>query len=351
MRHAAKSVWMLLGAAGFMAACASEPTDPGGTSTVIDKPSSTAPIVLAPPPDGYQLTFGPFAVPSGDVQLCRTLKLDNEKEIALNRFDLKMLPGSHHFILFRAQKKADGTYIEYPDQVFDCKGTINFDEWDFMFDVNQVGGTDYQLADGQAVLLPPHAQLLMQAHFLNASAVKAPQGGYDVLNMYKTDPAKVLHPIRGKFTVNTNVAIPPKSTDWTTYRRCSFSRSVHITSMTGHSHNQGRTFRVMFQNMFDNSIIDEAYCSGSDCSDEAGRASNWDHPLFKYFSPAFIVNGGINADIQGLNFSCSYDNPLDRYIYFGGLAETQEHCNLFFQYYYDVEDNNPLTCAEGSGGW
>lgn len=338
---------VLLGAAGsFIAACSSTPTDMTVTAATVD-----APIVLDPPADGFQVTFGPFAVPSGDVQLCRTLKLDNEQPVAVNRFDLKMLPGSHHFILFRGQQKPDGSYIEYPDQVFDCKGTINFDEWDFVFDVNQAGGTDFSFDNGEAVIFPPHAQLLVQAHFLNASAVKAPQGGYDVLNMYKTDLSKVVHPIHGQFTVDTHVAIPPRSTDWMTSRQCSFSRSVHVVSMTGHFHNQGTMFAVDYMDT-NATPIEEVYCSGEKCPDANGQAYNWDHPLFKYFNPPLIVNGTIDGASQGLHFTCMYDNPSDRTIYFGGLAETQEHCNLFFQYYYaDESKPGELKCAEGSGGW
>ncbi len=338
-----------------LAACSGAPS----LSEVAFERVPHAPIDLDPPEDGYQVTFGPFSVPSGNVQLCRTLKLDNEEPIALNRFDLKMLRGSHHFILFRAQQKLDskrkptGTYYEYPDQVFECQPTLNFEEWEFVFDVNEAGGTDYRLAEGQAVVLPPHAQLMVQAHFVNSSQVKSTNGGYDVVNMYKTDIAKVKHPVRGKFTVNTRVRIPPLSHEWSTSRRCSFSRTVNIVSMTGHFHEQGRKFEVQQQiTQRENTNVGTLYCSGDTCDDAEGREHNWDHPLFKYFAKPQLVNGTLDGAAEGVFFTCTYDNGTDREITFGGLADTQEHCNLFFQYYDNDENNaDPLSCAEGEGGW
>ena len=329
-------------------------------SPAVDRLAEVAPappplIALARPADGSQITFGPFNVPAGkNVQLCRTLQLDNDHEVAVNRFELKMLANSHHFILFRAQPKPDGTYYQYPDQVFDCQQTLNFEEWAFVFDINRAGGDDIHLGEGQAVVFEPHARLLVQAHFLNEA--KEDVKGYDVLNLYNTDRSKVAHEIHGKFTVDTRIDIPPKSI-YSTSRRCSFSRTVHITAMTGHFHKQGTKFEVMYRNMIDDSDISQAYCSGESCSDPDGAASNWGHPLFKYFDPPLLVNGTIDAQGQGLYFTCSYDNETGNEIRFGGLADTQEHCNLFFQYYFDREtplDGTPagqLQCAEGSGGW
>src|SRR5262249_12639210 len=115
------------------------------------------------PPGALRLQMGPFSVlpagsptiaggtSTGEVPLCRTLKLDNDEPIAVNRIDVKMNVGSHHFILFRSD-------TDVPDDLFLCWGTVNFDQWEFMMDVNRSGGEDWQLDDGQAFVLRPHQQ-------------------------------------------------------------------------------------------------------------------------------------------------------------------------------------------------
>jgi hypothetical protein len=198
---------------------------------------------------------------------------------------------------------------------------------------------------------------MIQSHFVNS----VPFGGtivskqaYSVLNLHAMDLFDVKHKILGMFTVNTRIAIPPHTDNWKTQRRCTFSDTVHVVAMTGHFHEQGRTFLVnqmetdLLHDTVDGvAMIGTPYCSGPDCTDDLGQAHNWDSPLFKTFDPPVLVNG----DSEGFQFSCSYDNESDRWIYFGGAASTQEHCNLFFQYYIDQDRDGHLTCDEGQGGW
>jgi hypothetical protein len=287
----------------------------------------------APPDRGYQISFGPFNVAAGqEVQLCRTLKLPNDQPLAVDRLQVTMKTGSHHFIIFRSE-------MDYPDQVFPCWGTVNFDEWDFVMDVNRTGGFDWQLKDGQAMIFKPHQQIMIQSHYVNAKTVQS-SGGMAYFNLYEaTSP--VVYPLHGMFTVNPHIKIPPMST-YTTTKKCTPSRDVHIVAMTGHFHARGTLFTVNSMALGDqfspDTVIAPLYYSDS-----------WDAPVFQLFDPPALVDGLT----QALEFSCSYDNQTDATITFGGHADVQEHCNLFFQYYEDVppEDGSPLRCVEGSGGW
>ena len=285
------------------------------------------------PARGYQVAFGPFNVAEGqEVQLCRTLKLPNDVPVAVDRLELTMKAGSHHFIIFRSE-------MDYPDQVFPCWGTVNFDEWDFVMDVNRTGGYDWRLKDGQAMIFKPHQQIMVQSHYVNAKTVRS-NGGMAYLNLYET-ARPVVHPLHGMFTVNTRIHIPPQS-KYTTSKKCTPSRDVRIVAMTGHFHARGTLFTVDTMANGDqfgpDELIAPIYYSDS-----------WDAPVFQIYDPPQLVDGGIHA----LSFRCSYDNPTDTTIGFGGHADVQEHCNLFFQYYEDVEPSygNPLRCVEGSGGW
>ncbi len=314
-----------IGAALLVVGCSSPasvtPTDPG---------------LLAPPAPayGHQIKFGPFDVaPGQEVQLCRTLKLDNEEPMAINRLQVIMNEGSHHFIIFRSE-------LDFPDQVFPCWGTVNFDDWGFVMDVNAKGGYDWQLADGQAFIMKPHQQIMVQSHYVNATTVQSPNGGVNYVNLYGTRNP-IAHELKGMFTVNSRIDIPPHST-FTTTRRCRFSRGARLVAMTGHFHARGTKFTVnLFQDPETGDINTPEYDMG-----QVYESNSWDSPVFKRFETPELV------DIpQGLRFNCSYDNPTDNSIGFGGHADVQEHCNLFFQYYDTVENQAPLRCAEGSGGW
>lgn len=315
----------------------------GCTDPTPKQVTSTSNLLDAPPvpTSGYQIPFGPFDVKAGsEVQLCRTFKLPNEDIEAFNRIQIAMAQGSHHFILFRSR-------FDYPDEVFPCWGTVNFDEWDFMMDVNKAGGDDWQLDDGQAFIVQPHQQIMIQSHFVNATSVQSPAGGMAYLNLHKTPLEDVKHELHGIFTVNTRIKIPPNGT-FTTTKKCTPSRDINIVAMTGHFHARGVEFKV-------DKVLNSTYPGEEDTNfGTIYDNTNWDAPTFQLYKPVSVVNGIQEA----LQFTCSYDNTnpasvtFDKTVGFGGHADVQEHCNLFFQYYETVpKDSDPIKCVEGSGGW
>lgn len=317
----------------LMGACAGQ-SDPNLPAGEIPSGSITSGKAPPKPAFGQQIQFGPFDVnPGVEVQLCRTMKLDNDDPMAVNRLEVLMNTGSHHLIVFRSE-------MDFPDQIFPCWGTVNFDEWSFVLDVNRTGGYDWKLGDGQAFVMKPHQQIMIQSHFVNATTVQTPEGALSFVNMYATKEP-VIHELKGMFTVNSRIAIPPHA-GYKTTRRCRFSRSARIVAMTGHFHARGTEFNV---NMFQDPE------TGLDDAQEFNmgqiyQSTNWDEPPFELFTPPITI--GIP---QGLRFDCSFQNDTDTLIGFGGHADVQEHCNLFFQYYDTLPDQEPLICLEGSGGW
>jgi hypothetical protein len=302
----------------------------------------------APPERGAQFAFGPFDVnPGGEIQLCKTFKMDNDAPMAVNRINVVMNTGSHHFIIFRSKKSFD-------DQTFLCWGTVNFDDWEFVIDVNAVGGKDWQLQPGQGFIFDHKQQIMIQSHFVNASVVKSPQGGMVYANLYQTDVANVAHELHGKFTVDTNLALPPMTT-FESYRDCTFNRGAKVVAMTGHFHQRGTEFRVQEitdpqTGQFPPEMIlrDQIYCSGAGYGDlpACAQGGSWDSPIFQEFIPPKFIDAG-----EGVRFTCDYFNETMNTIGFGGHADVQEHCNLFFQYYDELPGQQPLDCAQGTGGW
>jgi hypothetical protein len=118
-------------------------------------------------------------------------------------------------------------------------------------------------------------------------------------------------------------------------RLCTFSDDAFIVAMTGHFHARGDAFMV--------------YWAGDDGTnyEQIYDSHSWDAPVFKIFDPPMLIGGRS----QRLQFSCYYHNSTNDWIGFGGRADVQEHCNLFFQYYTTQNTYPLLTCTQGSGGW
>lgn len=302
-----------------------------------------------PPENGYQIVMGPFEVPSGDeVQLCQTMKLPNDEPIAINRFSATKFAGSHHTILFVSEK-------DFPDRVFPCWGTINFDDWHFVFDT-QEEDLDWRLPDGKAIVMRPHQQILVQAHYQNATVTTSPRGGGVALNLHTTrmpDPADKGAQVYGMFTVNRRIELPPKSVAGPFPRLCVFSRDAHINALYGHFHSRGRRFLI-------------EHLGAPDTGDDEGRfnygviyeSKNWSAPPFVTSPSEKLPGDGVNGYLVGageaIRFSCWYENTTDDWIWFGSHAQVNEHCNLFFNYSISPNDKNdtvPFACTNGNGGW
>jgi Copper type II ascorbate-dependent monooxygenase, C-terminal domain len=311
-------------------------------------PSSSGPDnrPLLPAPDrGVQLSIGPFDVPAGqEIQICQTLKLSNDEPMAINRIQMAKRTGSHHTILFTSD-------MDVPDQTFMCWGTVNFDDWHFMVD-SQSEDFDWTLPEGKAYVLKPHQQIMIQAHYQNATHTQSPQGGYVTTNLYATnmiDPTDIKDTARGMFTVNRRIDLPPNSHGVTFTRDCIFNQNAYVFGIYGHFHSRGRKFTVDYMNS-EGYMMQHLY-----------QSLDWENMQFLELPsqeiPGDGQNGVLVAATEALRFSCTYDNDTNNEIVFGSHADVQEHCNLFFHYalqdptYAPVEPGTLLTCTNGSGSW
>jgi len=293
-------------------------------------PAPTDQRLLAPPAPGQgtQVVIGPFSVPQGhEVQLCQTFKLDNDDAFALHEIEARHSLGSHHLILFRSVGN-----LPVDDQTFDCWGVVNWDQWSFVADVQQREDLTWTLPDGHAFVLDPHQQMMVQAHYVNATTVQTPEQALAFMNLYRVPVADVRYKVGSMFTVNTNVLIPPHS-QFTNHRNCIFSTEVRLVGMTGHFHARGLEFDV-----------DELDYSGR-TQKRLYQSLDWNNPPFQAWDPTVFEQ-------RGIQFSCTYFNDTDQTITWGSHADVQEHCNLFFHYTTLYPGDEPqLRCTNGSGGW
>jgi hypothetical protein len=289
------------------------------TSACVAGDGNDDPIILdslvaqgvAPPAHGLQLLSGPIAIPPGtEVQRCFYFKNPSREDVDITRYEILFPTGSHHTTLFQTKK-------QYPDGEQDCFVMPQIASPQFPDGLEIVIGSnsgplDYTLPPGVSIPLRAGVQLVLLAHYVNASTQKT------------TDPnARVtynLHTARDRGTIKhhahvfqgqdtTMVLQPRESGTFTT--DCPIDKDINILSSSGHFHSRGNTFKVWVgdkMGTFDKEIY---------------YTNNWNEsPFVTYQTPIKIPAGG------GFRMECSYTNPTDQVIKFGHRVETDEHCIL-----------------------
>ncbi len=285
-----------------------------------------AAIDLPPPENGVQLSTPTFSVPAGtEVQRCYWMKLPSDVDLDVVRIQIKYLPGSHHMNLFQTSQ-------DVPDSEADCFGPVSFSSPTNPNGYDLVAGSqskdlDWQLPPGIAFKIKAHRQLMIQAHYVNATSQQTPLGVGSVrINLdSEPDPSKITAHMGTMFANNMNINIPPhESRSFSTV--CDVPQAVSFVAMTGHFHSRGKTFSV------------NAAPDGKDPTDECYRSQDWSEPPFTVLpEPLSVPAGG------GLYYTCDYVNNTDIDLTFGPHVETQEHCNLF-AYFYPWEEDHARYC-------
>ena len=286
----------------------------------VEVTTDPAEIALAKPESGLQLQTPIFDVaPGTERQHCYWFKLPSNVDIAVVKFEVRYLTGSHHMNLFQTDK-------DFPDGDGDClrgvfspMGTNGYN----LIVGSQSESLDWKLPEGVAVKVKARKQLMLQTHYVNAATQGTPLGkGRVKINLHtERDASKIKQHMGTVFANNVNIAIPPReSRSFTT--SCSIPSEVKVAALTGHFHSRGKTFSINLSP------------DGVTAKDELYRSRAWDEPPFKVLDPPAALPAG-----GALQYTCDFTNPTDREIKFGPEVEKDEHCNLFaYIYPWDADE-------------
>ncbi len=282
------------------------------TQTTVPQLDGQGNVMLPVPAaaDGIQLVYGPFDVPQGqEVQLDYYFKLPVDDTLDVDRIEIATNDGTHHMNLFRSFKDHSDT-TEYS---FASTGIWNSS--DLMIECQQ-HYLDWSLPTGAAVRLAPHAQMVMQIHYVNATTQSTPNGkGKIVINLYRAkQKASLIASML--FASNPHILIPPHS-DTSFSKFCDFLPArlpIQILSMTGHFHSRGKQFTVEKWDAIGDTSLGVIY-----------NSTAWSEPPFVSYkdSPVTIEPG------QLIKYTCHYHNDTDSTFTFGPQVGTNEHSNLF----------------------
>lgn len=283
-----------------------------------DEPQTKVPDELLAPPaagKGVQLSMS-VTTPSGyDGEWCQFVKGPAEM-LYLNSDEIRASAGGHHFLVFDTPyddiptTRLDGKVVDTSGP-FDCTdGAIA--NWRF---TKLIGGTqspqagsDFSFPPDVAMPLHANAVILLNGHFINASAKE--QVTEVRVNLNTIPQADMKQEGDFLFFYNSIIYVPMKGQSQPRMR-CPVRSDITLQNVQSHMHARGRGF--------------EAHVMGGD---SFYTTTKWADVSVRDFGAA-----GFNLKTGStIEYSCDFTNTEDHDI-FQGPKTTDEMCVLIGTYY------------------
>ncbi len=291
-------------------------------------------VVLPHRVHALQMRMGKFTIPPArEREVCEYRQLPNKKPMDVQEFEIRMSPGSHHFVLW-AYFGGLGPK-DFPAGIKDSPGCTGIGP-----------GTDYHRANltgmgqpngkvsfpqGYALRLEPHQSLLLNSHYINSSATE-PLTPQVVFNLVRARKSTVKHHLQTLTLGDYQIPIPAHSTtshtgEW----HAPFDLTVE--QLSSHQHKRGIGLSA-------NLIVD-----GEDRGEIFRNLNDWQEPTIKWFDdrlgqpPIHLKQG------DGFRFTCSWQNNDDKDVRFG-VTTDDEMCFLT-GYYYIADEAAPPAPRPG----
>ena len=289
--------------------------------TPLEKPAANA---------GFQMVLEKFDVaPNFERELFVRKPLGNTETVYVNRVQIKMRPGSHHFILydFRDKNTLPGMNtvrdIRNPDGTQNIGTLLQMSNHVFGF-----GGAEAVLDDvfpaGTAVEVPAGTTFDMNSHYFNKGVKPIP--GEVSINLYTTPKSQVKNVVKVlDLGVNstTKLRLPAKqrtiiTSDFMVGSQLPLAAGktkIKIVTLFSHTHKLGESFQILIK-------------GGDRDGKVVYESKNWEHPLkLKLDTPIELLRG------EGLTSRITYNNFTDGVVTFG--LTSSDEMGIIFGYYYE----------------
>ena len=281
---------------------------------------------LDKPKNGIQLHVEPFDVPPNfEREFFMYKNLNNRSPIYVNRVQIEMRPGSHHFIgylldssrpLFSLAKR-----LFVPNRIRDLHlpngdddplvlASMNYHNF---FAGTQTPRFDYEFPKGVALRLPANTGLDLNTHYVNRG--EEAFEGEVYMNLHTIEKADVEHEAKIINFNSTDIELPPNKITTLT-RDFRATEKMNIFQLFSHSHEKTVEFRVEI-------------AGGNRDGELLYISYDWEHPPVMKFDPPLVVKRG-----ETIRLKATYDNWTDETVTFG-LRSTDEMMILFGAYYAD----------------
>ena len=271
---------------------------------------------LAKPENGVQLHLPPFEIqPNTEREIFVVHPLNNQDDVFLERVQIAMKSGSHHFLLYTFQDDIPPERMPEPYEYRDLHNgagqyvltTVLTQFYHLPIVGSQWPFFDFSLPAGVAMRLPQNTLLDLNSHYVNRTS--QPATGEVYANLHFADPAAVEHEARLFALNNFDISLPAGQVT-TLAKDFTFSERTYIVQLLSHAHQLMVEFRVeVIGGAHDGELIYVAY--------------DWEHPpILRFDSPLVLERG------EGFRLEATYDNTTDQEVNFG-LLSTDEMMILF----------------------
>jgi len=279
------------------------------------------------PQSGIQLHLGPFEVPPNhEREFYYFEPLNNNEDIFINRIEISLRSGSHHFIAYRLADYTPASFIDYLKSqqmgvirdIRDLNGNYIVQNLLATQYHEFLAGTQWPLMNyhfpaGVALRIPTNSYLDLNPHYVNRTNEMSQGELY--ANLHTVEPSEVRHVAEILNLGNFDISLPPNR-ETTLKKTFTFNQRRHIFQMFSHAHEHMTEFSI--------------YVSGGPRDGELVYiAYDWEHPPILQLDPPLTLEAG-----QGLRLETTYNNWTSRTLHFGLLSE-DEMMFLFGAYYLD----------------
>jgi len=277
-----------------------------------------APLKL--PENGYQFHIPPFEIQANsDREIFIFQELDNPTPIFINKIEITMAPGSHHFILYNFQHNLASNLMPEPDiirDVYDNYGNYNYNtlltmQYHQFVQGTQWPNTFYQFPEGVALKVPAFTGFDLNSHYANRT--DATLMGEVYANIHTVDETAVEHVAQILWLDNQNILLPANKTT-ILKKTFLFSEERNVFQLWSHAHEHMTEFRVYI-------------AGGARDGELIYFTDDWQHPPILQLDPPLVMPTG-----TGFELEVTYTNTEDRDVIFG-LRSTDEMMMLFGAYY------------------
>ncbi len=275
---------------------------------------------LAIPARGMQLRLGPFEVaPQFEREFFYYEPLTHSEDLLIERMEISMRPGSHHFILYTFDDSIPQSLMPVPQTIRDLRepnGQANPQNFTPMLYHVFFAGTqwprmNYHFPPGVALRLPANTGIDLNSHYVNRG--NTPAEGEVHINLHFADPAEVEHVADVLMMNNQSFALPPQQ-ETTVERTFRVNERIHVFQLFSHAHEHMTRFEVEID-------------GGRRDGELVYVATDWEHPPILELDPPLTLESG-----EGFTLRATYDNDTDRTLRFGLLSE--DEMMILFGYFY-----------------
>jgi len=286
-----------------------------------DKTTTVAvyePLPVPAPGAGVQMSVPLFDIqPKFERELFTRKTIGNTQDMYVNRYEIKMRSGSHHFVAYDFRNKSllpglnDIRDLRNPDNSLNFATALSMSNHVY-FAGAQAQYQDYTFPEGMALLLPAGASLDLNSHYVNRS--NAVTKGEAQFNLYTVPKARVTQVVQTLDLGNTSLTIPANNRV-TISKDFLFGKARKILTLTSHMHKAGEKFVIKIKGGTRNGEI--VYTS-----------TNWEHPDIITFKTPIDLKAG-----EGLTSEITYNNTTAKSVSFGLTSE--DEMGIIFGYYFE----------------